>query len=972
MTTETPPAAGPRPAVHPLTSTTHRPRPTAFLRALGLTWVDAVGLGVLLVAAAGYLFNLGGWLITDDEGSYFYQSWRISLGEVPYRDFLTPQLPLFMGVGGLVQRVFGPDPVPLRVLSVCLVLGAGWAFYRVLRRLTTPSIALVGLAAFLAHPDVYAVGRVYRPEPYMLFFIALGLWAFMRAEERARRRWLVLSGLLFGLGVLTKLFGALALGGLGLYVLLGPGARGQGPGTEDGGRKTEDGGWNRDYGTGNTKYGLRITHYGPFSLQSLIINLQSLVFLGLPAVLVAGGVMGVFLLVVPETWTAVFGHQLMQGSQLSRWDVLVKGIEFYGVYFTQYAPLLVFALPMAVQVWREGGRRTLLAWQLPTLIAFILLSRELWPRHLVYLAPALVGLWALSLEPMLAWTRRGFLLVAVVGAIILPWVFKDNEVAHYSERGTWRIAAFLAAEVGPHGSFLADYPELNFYAQRPTGYAAASLSQGAASSGQITGARLAQELDAMGGTAVALEMSDFSQTRFLRDRAQFLAYLDQNFRPLGIFQRNHQVYQIYRRKGAPAPGPELNFGDQLTLFTGGPYQDSVPSGGSMMVGLRFGVRPPGGLDQRPPLTEDYVAFLHLRDAEGNQWGQGDGALTDSNRKLTSEWVPGELNSDRIRLNVRPGAPPGVYDIMVGVYRRRDLGRLDILNSQGNPVGTEFKLAQLRVTASAAQPKPTDLGLAFPTTADLGAARLVGYSMERGEVEAGDTLRVELGWQGQRDLEGQAALSLVGPGGEVERQTFPLSLGRGEVGLRQVLFPVDADVPGGTYTLHVSLLGGAGAALGTADLGQLTVRPVAATFTRPAIAHPLRVDLGERVDLAGYDLQAETVAPGGTVNLTLYWHPQGRLTQSLKVFTHLVSPDGVIVGQRDNVPVDNTRPTTGWRPGEYIVDRYSIPVPATARAGRYELRVGLYDPLANERLPVQVDGQPAPDGQVVLQTVEVRP
>ena len=955
MTTETP-SAGTRPAVHP--PTPHRPLTTRLV-SLGLTWADAAGLGILLLALAGYLFNLGGWLITDDEGSYFYQSWRVSLGEVPYRDFLTPQLPLFMGVGGLVQRVFGPDPVPLRVLSVLLVLGAGWALYRVLLRLTTPSMALVGLAAFLAHPDVYAVGRVYRPEPYMLFFIALGLWAFVRAEERASRRWLALSGALFGLAILTKLFGALALGGLGLYVLLGPGARGQGPGTEEGIRNTEYGIRNRDDGIRNTQYAIRN-------------RLLTALTLGAPSVLVAGGVMGAFLARVPETWTAVFGHQLMQGGQLSRWDVLVKGLDFYAVYFTQYAPLLVFALPMAVQVWRAGGRRTLLAWQLPTLLAFILLSRELWARHLVYLVPALVGLWALSLEPMLAWTRRGFLLAAVIGAVILPWVFKDNEVAHYSERGTWRIAAFLAAEVGPNGSFLADYPELNFYAQRPTGYAAASLSQGAASSGQITGARLAQELDAMGGTAVAVEMSDFSQTRFLRDRAQFLAYLDQNFRPLGVFQRNHQVYQIYRRKGAPAPGPELNFGDQLTLFTGGPYEDSVPSGRAMMVGLRFGVRPPGGLDQRPPLTEDYIAFLHLRDAQGNQWGQGDGALTDSNRKLTSEWSPGELNSDRIRLNVRPGAPPGVYDIMVGVYRRRDLARLDILNSQGNPVGTEFKLAELRVTPAAQAPRVADLGLTTPMTADLGAARLVGYSLERREVEAGDSLRVELGWQGQRDLDGQAALSLVGSGGEVGRQVFPLALGRGEVGLRQLQFPVDADVPGGTYTLRLGLVAGDGAALGTADLGQLTVRPVPGTFTRPAIGRPLRVDLGERVDLAGYDLASETVAPGGTVNLTLYWHAQGRLTQGLKVFTHLVSPDEVIVGQRDNVPMDNTRPTTGWRPGEYIVDRYAIPVPATARAGRYELRVGLYDPLTNERLPVQVEGQPAPNGQVVLQTVEVRP
>ena len=937
-----PPAAAPRPSL------------LDRLAALLTQRTDLAALAVLLVALAGYLYNLGGWLITDDEGSYFYQTWRVSLGEIPYRDFLTPQLPLFMGIGGLAQRIFGPAPVPLRILSVLAVMVAAWALYRVLRRYMTPLLALVGMTAFLAFPDVYAVGRVFRSEPYMLMFLGLGMWAVVAAEERRRWGWWLLAGALFGLAILIKLFAALAFGGLLLYVLSPWRGRTDAlalAGIE--GRRSAPRPPTWDWG----------------GLRARVPEALALV---VPAALVAGGVLLAFLVVVPETYTAIFGHQLMQGSHLSRLDVFWKGLEFYRVYFGQYAPILVFALPMAIVVWRRGGRWTLLAWQLPTVVAFVLLSRELWARHLVYLAPAMAGLFAASIEPMLTWPRRGFLLLALIGAVLLPWLFNDSVQAHYSETGTWRVADFMAAEAGPSGSFLSDYPELNFYAQLPTGYTGASLSHGAASSGQISGAALLRELDAMGGNNIVVDISEFGQLRFLRDRRAFQAAVDAGFTPIGFFNRAQQQLQVYRRNGVPPPGPELNFGHQLTFFSGGPAADNVASGGSVPVHLRFGVRAPAPADrERTPLSENYVAFIHLQDAEGNIWGSDDGALTNALKKQTAQWQAGELNVDRFNLRVRPGTPPGEYDVVMGVYRLSDGARLDILNAQGNPIGTEHRLGQLTVTPPSRRPATGDLGLATTLNADLGPARLVGYGVDRAAVDAGDSLRAELGWQGEQPVDGLVALSLAAEAGEVSRQTFPLQMAAGDVALGQYNVPIDADVPGGEYRLRARLVAPDGAPLGeSVDLAPLSVKPVAASFEKPPISHPLRVDLGERVDLAGYDLAADRIAPGDTIDLTLYWHPQGRLTQSLKVFAHLVGPDGKILAQRDSIPVEGARPTTGWRPGEYIADPIRIAVPRTAAPGRYELRVGLYDPITDERLPASVDGAAQPNGQAILTEITV--
>ncbi|MFN8474269.1 MAG: glycosyltransferase family 39 protein [Anaerolineae bacterium] len=912
------------------------------LRALSLSraWelvishADIAALVIILVAIAAILYNTMGWLIVDDEGLYLYQAWRVSLGELPYRDLLTPQLPLFLGIGGLVERIFGPTPVPLRVLSALLIGGAGWGFYRVFRRLMSPALALVALAAFLAFPDVYQVARVYRPEDYMLFFIAMGFWVFVIAEERKSRLWLVFSGILFGLAILTKLFGVLALGGVVLYLL-----------------------WPRTWGGRQN-----------WTLKGAILDTLAI---GLPAAILSGGVMGILLLAIPETWTAIFGHQLMQGSQLSRMEVVRKGVEFYVTYAAQYASLLVFAIPMAIVAWRQGGRRTLLAWQLPSLIAFIFLSRELWSRHLVYLVPAFVGLFAMSLEPMLTWTKRGFLLPAIIAAIILPWIVADNVVASYSEDGTWRVAEFLKHEVGADATFLSDYAGLNYFAQRPAGYAAASLSQGAASSGQTTGARLIQEMEADGARAVVVDQSEFGKLRFLRDLKEFQAYIDQNFKPLGVFRRGPQLLQIYRRKDAPPLGPELNFDNKLTLFNGSLSTDSVPSGGALDVGLRFGVRAPAPADpDRSPLDENYIALIHLVDDQGNVWGQGDGALTDSARKQTASWMANELNSDKMRLNVRPGTPPGHYSVVVGVYSP-DQKRLNILNDAGNPVGTEFKIADLQVTDPTRPPSPDALKLSRSMDKDLGAARLVGVGQDRAAVDAGDSVHIELGWQGKQP-DARVQIALAGPDGtSLSAQTYPLDAERGQTVLGQYDYLVDADTPGGDYAMTATVVGEDGKPSGEAtEIGRLTVRPVAVNLQPPAISHPLQGTLGDRVGLAGYDLAQASVKPGANVELTLYWHPQGRLDKSLKVFTHVVGPDGKIVGQADAIPVNGGRPTTGWRPGEYIADHYVIPLDRNAAPGRYQIEVGLYDAATGERLPVKVDGAAVEGGQVFLGPVDV--
>ena len=104
-----------------------------------------------------------------------------------------------------------------------------------------------------------------------------------------------------------------------------------------------------------------------------------------------------------------------------------------------------------------------------------------------------------------------------------------------------------------------------------------------------------------------------------------------------------------------------------------------------------------------------------------------------------------------------------------------------------------------------------------------------------------------------------------------------------------------DTPPGRYPLRVAV---AGTAL---DLGHVTVQETERMFEVPPISRPLKATLGDRVELLGYDLPADSIAPGETLTLTLTWRALSEMDTDYTVFTHLLAPDGSMTGQRDSQP-----------------------------------------------------------------------
>jgi hypothetical protein len=118
------------------------------------------------------------------------------------------------------------------------------------------------------------------------------------------------------------------------------------------------------------------------------------------------------------------------------------------------------------------------------------------------------------------------------------------------------------------------------------------------------------------------------------------------------------------------------------------------------------------------------------------------------------------------------------------------------------------------------------------------------------------------------------------------------------------------------------------------------------------AHAADVLFGGQIDLTGYDLSAEQVSPGDTLNLRPYFRALRRPDTNYSMFVHLYPADeDTMLAQHDGAPTVAERPTLTWDdPHElYIGADVSLAIPAETPPGDYRVVIGLYDFTTGARL-----------------------
>jgi len=440
------------------------------------------------------------------------------------------------------------------------------------------------------------------------------------------------------------------------------------------------------------------------------------------------------------------------------------------------------------------------------------------------------------------------------------------------------------------------------------------------------------------------------------------------FLPLDIFFAPAPLY--------PLTGP--SFGEELKLVGYRFSRCSVRSGWHLGVFLQW--------QALRAIERDYSVSLRLVDEREHLWGQKDKTLQNNSLHFTSKWKEGELDRELYFLPAAPGTPPGKYLIKILLYHWDTGERLNILGPKGAPLGTEYTLGSIQVTRPTSPPEFEELHIQYPLSRDLGDVKLLGYNLGQSMFKPGETLHLTLFWQAlsATDDDYELLLQVRDQDGHVRAEgKFPpngreyptSSWERGDIVGGQYDLTIDAAATVGEHKLMLNLVNqDTGRALFDRGFPLASLQVVGRTrrFAVPkAIGHPMQVNLGDCVTFLGYNLVETQVAPGGTLHLSLYWQAQQKMATSYTVFTHLLNSENRIWGQKDNVPIQGTYPTTGWLPGEVIVDEYEIPIKSDAPSGEYVLEIGMYDAATGDRLPVFDErGERMPDDRILLHRIRV--
>jgi hypothetical protein len=140
-----------------------------------------------------------------------------------------------------------------------------------------------------------------------------------------------------------------------------------------------------------------------------------------------------------------------------------------------------------------------------------------------------------------------------------------------------------------------------------------------------------------------------------------------------------------------------------------------------------------------------------------------------------------------------------------------------------------------------------------------------------------------------------------------------------------------------------------------------------------IPSPMAVTFDDQMKLLGYEVDRETVRPGESLSVTLYWQALAPMERNYSVFVHLLDENDLVLASQDTFPGQGTYPTRLWLAGDAIADVYTIVVPPTAfTPNSAQLEVGLYEFDSGKRLAVYGSQGESLGDNVRFHRIEVLP
>ncbi len=596
-----------------------------------------INLTVWLVIFVVLLFwraqNLDAFSTFNDEGAYLMWS-RLPVDGYPlYSVTRAVQPPLFFEWVGLAFRLAG---ISVQVGRWAMLMGyglfaaaLGWLAYRYKRwPAALTAVILTGIA-----PLIFTLSRLVMAELLATGLAAAAVGFAGVFLEQKRRHWLVVSGLLFGLSLMTKTLNPFVALPICILLLM---AR-------------------------------------PIKRQLLALLVDGL-FWGIAALLPVITVWlmydapamyeqtiafrGALRAAIPGSWADTWQHFYHFGQTHWGFLLMALGGAVSAVRHRQNQPLTVIWL-----VWLLSGAAMLL-WHSP-----------LFYHHLVILLPPLILLGAGFVANGVDLIRRAGLsgqtavygLVIVAAALNLPAIIAANQAEVSVTTGGREQDALklLRAVSAPADFVMGDSQQLIFMANRRTPPPLGDVALVAIKAGLQTSEQMI-ELNQQYHSPAVVQWS--LRLPWLPD---YLAWVEQNYLARRVWDNDHIIYFAPRLSaGAPIPHQQqTRLGDRLTLRG---YQTEL-NRDSLVVKTYW--------QPDSPLPRDYTVFTQLLDSSGALVAGWDSQPLGGYFPTTA-WPAGEIVTDIVQFPLPPNLSPGDYTLITGMYLLETLERLPAADGGG--------------------------------------------------------------------------------------------------------------------------------------------------------------------------------------------------------------------------------------------------------------------------------------------------
>ncbi len=409
----------------------------------------------------------------------------------------------------------------------------------------------------------------------------------------------------------------------------------------------------------------------------------------------------------------------LRGKASARWDEWTwRGVEMifgktflaFGIGLTLDAPLaqvsaaafLFFAALGAFAIWRAREHSAWLAplcFGVPVVIAYLInpVMPFFFERYVLVALPGFLVTVAFGLDALATRSFRAAIVATMV--LLLVNVLALDNYYHseaYAKGKYGKMMAYVAARAQPGDALILNNPLqkplYQYYAPRDV--PAFFLPDGAPLEDPQTRQHLAEIADAhtrlwlvMFGNPAEYDPTGYLE-RWLGAHA-FRAYSD------GWVDARLSLYVMPRAQTAIGRDARATLGEYIQLIGYALDRAEISPGETLLLTLRW--------QTTAPLDKRYTVFTHLI-GETNPathspvWAQMDSEPVGGSRPTTT-WQPGETMDDHYGLLLPKAAPPGEYQIEIGMYDTATRVRLPVYAADGARVPEDrVLLGAVRVKA----------------------------------------------------------------------------------------------------------------------------------------------------------------------------------------------------------------------------------------------------------------------------------